>query len=611
MCGIAGIVVRRNDLDPGRIIKEMTSRVRHRGPDDEGFCVRGRVALGNRRLSIIDLSAAGHQPMEYADGRYVITYNGEIYNYLELRSELERLGFHFRSNTDTEVILAAYAAWGRACLTRFNGMWAFAIYDRDEGLIFAARDRFGIKPFYYVVTERCFAFGSEIRQLLPLLPSVNADPTTISNFLLTGHPVQSPETFFARVSSLLPGHRLAYDVEADHLAIDQYYSLMERVNAVESVPEGEVIPKFRERFEDAVRLRLRSDVRVGTCLSGGLDSSSVALIAAQMYEPISNEPFSAITAVSEDPRNSEEAYAREVVEGGSLNWVKVRPTYEDFRELLGHVVRHQEEPFGSPSICMQAFVMRAAREHGVVVLLDGQGGDETLLGYGNRYYPAYCVSLWREAGALGVLQRTMASMRNGSGMKPWEFPAHLIYALIPAARYLYYRQRSNFLWAPPPLPDWMSRFAAACLDVRALQVLEVETTALPPLLRYEDKNSMAFSIETRLPFLDYRLVEMAIALSPHLKMRDGWTKWILREAMNDVLPPGIAWRRNKMGFEAPTEMWLIRHFEEMTGKIRESSLIKHLCDVDHLMRRLPGLSRNRQWRLYNVALWEEEFGVQS
>jgi asparagine synthase (glutamine-hydrolysing) len=611
MCGIAGIVVRKNSLDPEQVVKEMTSRVRHRGPDDEGFCVRGRVVFGHRRLSIIDLSAAGHQPMAYADGRYVITYNGEIYNYVELRSELQALGFRFRSNTDTEVILAAYVAWGRACLARFNGMWAFALHDRDENLVFAARDRFGVKPFHYVVTERCFAFGSEIRQLLPLLPSVGANSTKVLNFLLTGVHAQSPETCFEQVHNLLPGHWLAYDVEADRCTIGRYYALSERVNGVETVPEADAIRQFRAGFEDAVRLRLRSDVRVGTCLSGGLDSSSVALVAAQMYKAGSNRPFSAITAVSEDPRNSEEAYAREVVEAGSLDWVRTRPTYEDFCGLLGHVVKHQEEPFGSPSVCMQAFVMRAARENGVVVLLDGQGGDETLLGY-DRYYPAYCVSLWRDGGARSVLQGVRGAMRSNANMQPWRFAAYVVFVLAPAARYLYYRQRNSFLAAPPPLPDWISQFASASRrDIRALQVLEVETVGLPSLLRYEDKNSMAFSVEARLPFLDYRLVEKAIALAPRLKMRDGWTKWMLRQAMSDLLPPQIAWRRNKIGFEAPTEMWLARHIEVMTEQIRGSALLSRLCDADRLMRRFRGLDRNTQWRLYSLALWEETFGVEA
>jgi asparagine synthase (glutamine-hydrolysing) len=610
MCGIAGIVVRRNSLDPWQVVKEMTRRVRHRGPDDEGFCQRGRVAFGHRRLSIIDLSAAGHQPMEFGDGRYVITYNGEIYNYLELRSELQALGYRFRSNTDTEVILAAYAAWGQACLSRFNGMWAFAIHDRNEDLIFAARDRFGVKPFHYILTERCFAFGSEIGQLLPLLPSVGATSMLVTNFLLSGGQPQSPQTFFAQVSNLLPGHWLAYDVAADRCTLGRYYNLMDRVNAVETLSEADAIDGFRESFEDAVRLRLRSDVRVGTCLSGGLDSSSIALVAARMYRAGSNRPFSAITAISEDPRNSEEGYARQVVAAGSLDWITVRPTYEDFRDLLATVVERQEEPIGSPSPYMQAFVMRAARENGVVVLLDGQGGDETLLGY-DGYYPAYCVSLWREAGARGLLQAIAASARSNDNMAPWRLASHLAFALCPWARGLYYRQRRGLLASPPALPDWIRRFAAACWDVRALQVLEIETTGLPLLLRCEDKSSMAFSIETRLPFLDYRLVEKSIALAPRLKMRDGWTKFVLRRAMSEVLPPEIAWRRNKIGFEAPTAMWLARHLDAMFEQVRGSPLLARICDLDRLVRRYRRLGWRTQWRLYSLALWAETFAITS
>jgi asparagine synthase (glutamine-hydrolysing) len=608
MCGIAGIVVRRNSLDSWGLIKEMTRRVRHRGPDDEGFCRRGRVALGHRRLSIIDLSAAGHQPMESGDGRFVITYNGEIYNYLELRSELQALGHRFRSNTDTEVILAAYAAWGRACLTRFNGMWAFAIHDRDEDLIFAARDRFGVKPFHYVLTERCFAFGSEIGQLLPLLPAVAATSMMVANFLLSGAQAQSQETFFDGVLNLLPGHWLAYDVAAGRCTLGRYYNLLERVSAVETGSEADAIDGFRDCFEDAVRVRLRSDVRVGTCLSGGLDSSSVALVAARMYRFGSNRPFSAITAISEDARNSEEAYAREVVATGGLDWIRVRPSYEDFRRGLATVVKHQEEPFASMSPCMQAFVMRAAQENGVVVLLDGQGGDETLLGY-ERYYPAYCVMAWREEGARGLSRAIAASARSNANMAPWRLASHLMFALLPWARGLYYRRRRGLLAVPPALPDWIRRFAAACWDVRALQVLEVESTCLPLLLRLEDKNSMAFSIETRLPFLDYRLVEKSIALPPGLKIRDGWTKFVLRQAMSEVLPPDIAWRRNKIGFEAPTAVWLDRHREVMVEQVRGSPLLRRVCDPDRLVRRFCRLDGETQWRLYCLALWAETFAI--
>ncbi len=607
MCGIAGVVARRNSLDVSRAIKEMSYRVRHRGPDDHGHYVRGRVALGHRRLSIIDLSVGGHQPMASEDGRYVIVYNGEVYNFLELKSELMAFGFRFRSNSDTEVVLAAFAAWGSDCLARFNGMWSFAIYDEQENSIFAARDRFGVKPFYFILNESCFAFGSEIRQLLPLLDSVEANPSTLSEFLLVGEPRQSPETFFKDVSNLLPGHYLSYHVDTNRCSIERYYGLSDQLNGVDDRPDTEVLRDFREIFEDSVRLRLRSDVRVGTCLSGGLDSSSVAMVASAMHRLNSNSPFSAITAISDEPRNSEEIYAEAVIDAGSLHWIKVRPSYEDFCASLDTVVTHQEEPFASPSICMQSFVMRAARENGVVVLLDGQGGDETLLGY-DRYYIPYFVELWR-AGDFGeLLHGVRDTLQSNANMNMLRLTGYLLFGLLPSLRHRYHLYRSKHIVSSPPRPDWINSFAKACHDVRALQILEVEATSLPSLLRYEDKNSMAFSIEARLPFLDYRLVEKSIALALNMKMRAGWTKWALRQSMSDVLPHRIAWRRNKIGF-APPDQWIARHGEIMAEKVVQSVLMRRFCDLDRLRRYYSKLDPNSQWRLYSVALWEEQFGV--
>jgi asparagine synthase (glutamine-hydrolysing) len=608
MCGIAGIVARERRIDLEALIRKMTWLVRHRGPDDEGCCVRGRVALGHRRLSIIDLSAKGHQPMEFADGRYVITFGGEIYNYLELREELKGLGFGFRSDTDTEVILAAYAAWGTGCLSRFNGMWAFAIHDRDEDVVFAARDRFGVKPFYYVLTDKYFAFGSEIRQLLPLLPSTVVDSQVAANFLLTGVQVQSENTFFRDVHALPPGHFVLYRLRDDQCTIERYYNLEQRLTAFNDLPESRKVAQFRTLLEDAVRLRLRSDVRVGTCLSGGLDSSSVALIAARMHREASNTPFAAVTAISEDPGNSEEVQASTVVRAGELAWITTRPTYADFRELLPTVVIHQEEPFTTPSICLQAFVMRAAAENRITVLLDGQGADEVLLGY-MRYHAARCIELWRERGTLGVCRGLADTLRHNDEMTFARYAGYLVSGLSPAWRHFYYRRRTPVMAQRLPRPAWIDHFTSAYLDVRRLQTLEMETTHLPYLLRYEDKNSMAFGIEARLPFLDYRLVEYAIALSTDLKIRDGWTKWILRRAMSGILPQEIAWRTDKLGFEAPDELWLTRHGPEMFAKVKSSPLLRHFCKVDRLLADYHRLPPQVQFRLYSVALWEEAFNV--
>jgi asparagine synthase (glutamine-hydrolysing) len=608
MCGIAGLVARRNTIDLPCVIKEMTDRVKHRGPDDEGNYVEGRVALGHRRLSIVDLSRLGHQPMISGDGRYVITFNGEIYNFHNLRSELGELGFDFRSNTDTEVILLAYAAWGAECLSRFNGMWSFAIYDRVAETIFAARDRFGIKPFHYILNDAFFAFGSEIGQLIPLLDSVAANPQAVAEFVLTGVQSSSIGTFFRDVSSLSPGHHLIYDLRKDQCITGRYYSLTERLNGIEDRRGPDAVDHFRTVLEDSVRLRLQADVRVGTCLSGGLDSSTVALLAARIHRRASRLPFSAVTAISEDLRNSEETYAEEVVQKGALHWIRVCPRYEDFCALLPFVVRHQGEPFASPSICMQAFVMRAANENGIVVLLDGQGGDETLLGY-EKYYPAYCLALWHEGGLRRVLQGVRQIGQSNANMGHSRMAAYLLFMLFPRIRHLYYLKRSSYLARHPPLTDWTRRFAEACFDIRSLQILEVEKTTLPLLLRYEDMNSMAFSIEARLPFLDYRLVEQSISLALSLKIRDGWTKWILRTSMSDLLPHNIAWRRRKIGFAAPEDLWLSRHIGAMAGKIRQSPLIARFCKLDDLLQRFAALDRRSQWRLYSLAMWEEQFGV--
>jgi asparagine synthase (glutamine-hydrolysing) len=243
-----------------------------------------------------------------------------------------------------------------------------------------------------------------------------------------------------------------------------------------------------------------------------------------------------------------------------------------------------------------------------VVLLDGQGGDETLLGY-DRYYAPYFLALWRQNGVRGMLKGMRASVQNNQNLAVWRLAAYVVFGLVPAARHSYYRWRNRYLSTAIALPEWIRCVAAASWDVRDLQVLEVQKTGLPPLLRYEDKNSMAYAIETRLPFLDYRLVEKTIALAPDLKIRNGWTKYVLRKAMGDVLPSDIAWRRNKIGFEAPTEIWLTRHLDKMTREVCGSPFLRRICDEKRLQAEFPSLDRNTQWRLYSLGLWEQAFGV--
>jgi asparagine synthase (glutamine-hydrolysing) len=603
VCGIFGLVNKTGPVDADKVDR-LTDLVAHRGPDGRGVRIDGNVGLGHRRLAIIDLSEDGAQPMRHPGYPIWITYNGEIYNYLELRTELEALGFTFRTASDTEVLLTAYLCWGEKCLDRFNGMWAFAIHDERNNTLFCARDRFGVKPFYYVNTDKEFAFGSEIRQLLPLIETRVAEDDLVNDFLVCGLSDHTNRTFFTGVEKLPSGHLLRVDISTGQIETDRYYSLCRHSMAVD---ENKAPNLVRELLEDATRLRLRSDVRVGTCLSGGLDSSTVATLAAKHYSLNSSGAFFAITAVSQQASNNEERYAAEVATKSGLNWLRTEPTYEEFASTAETLLDVQEEPFGGPSIMMQYEVMKTARSNGVIVLLDGQGGDETLLGY-HRYYAAWLLDHLKRDGISGFLSAFRAAMH--AGIPPQRLIMYLLGASSGGIRSAFYRWRYNFL-KKPELPESLRRFARATHDAPAMQVLEITETNLPMLLRFEDKNSMRFGIETRLPFLDYRFVELALALPTRVKLNKGWTKWPLRGAAQGILPASICWRKDKIGFAAPDQIWLTRHSPVMYAKVIDSALLARYVDMEVLKKRFHRLDLGMRWRLYCVALWGELFRVEA
>lgn len=608
MCGIAGYISTKADDRLREVIQAMTDSVSHRGPDGEGVFVEGNVALGHRRLAIIDLSELGAQPMIDHDTGCVIVYNGEIYNYIEVRNELASRGCAFRSHSDTEVILKAYDVWGADCVSRFNGMWAFAIHDRRKNVLFCSRDRFGVKPFYFAQVDGGFAFGSEIRQLLPLLDRIAADTRMLAGFLVSRVAEREDSTFYSKVRKLPGGHNLILDLGTGRHTVNRFYRLEPR-RELASVSLEDGVREFRALLEDAVRLRLRSDVRVGTCLSGGLDSSSIASLAARQYSSKAEAAFSAITAISEDPSTDESQFAKQVVDASRLDWIRLRPTYEDFRSSLSEAVEAQEEPFASASVIMQFFVMRAARRAGVPVLLDGQGGDEALLGY-ERYFADYCLQLaksGRFGACAGFLGGLLANGRKGT-----------MRSLLLNLAYFHAGHLRSVSGASQRL--FKARFESAARDDMAsqrrypdlfsLQRLEIESTNLPVLLRYEDKNSMWHSIETRLPFLDYRLVEFALSIDAAIKLKDGWSKFILRKAMEREMPPQIVWRNNKFGFEAPESRWMGAHASAARAAIQSSDLLSAVCEKGTLSdasfeRLKPGI----RWRLMSVALWAQSFGV--
>lgn len=598
MCGISGIINRTGSPVSEEEIRSINDLIVHRGPDAEGYFFAHSFAFGHRRLSILDLSEAGSQPMAYMD-RYTITYNGEIYNYIELKEELVALGYEFLSRTDTEVILAAYDCWGQACVSRFNGMWAFAVYDQERQMIFCSRDRFGIKPFYYTETADCFVFCSEIKQALAMRPRNVANLPLLVDYLVLRLSEHTSETFFADVHTLRGGHNLVYDLSNHQFEVQRFYQL-ESDEALAAEDEAGAVERYRALLEDSVRLRLRSDVKVGTCLSGGLDSSSIAAIASAKHAEQSEQPFTAITAASTNPANDESDYAQLVAHKSGLDWNLTKPSSDDFLKIAEELVRVQEKPFGGPSLVMQYYVFRKAKDLGCKVMLDGQGGDETLLGY-ERYYVAYILSLPFARAVVAFFH----SSRN-SRLKIRQILFYLVYFLFAGARKTYLRRRNHFLkreYLDGVSWDWLQRRSTANRDLVELQKLEIASVQLPHLLRYEDRNSMAHSIESRLPFIDYRLVELALSLPDEFKIRDGWTKYLLRKSAEPYLPTEVTWRRSKFGFDAPASDWLRDNSESIQRTIDASPLVAELT------RRTTDLSDTSRWTLFFIAMWERVYEV--
>jgi asparagine synthase (glutamine-hydrolysing) len=604
MCGISGLISKdRTELQKD-LLQKMNELISHRGPDADGFYYWNNIGLGHRRLSILDLSQGGNQPMHYLD-KYTIVYNGEIYNYLEIKEELIGLGYNFKSATDTEVILAAYDCWADKCLDKFNGMWAFAILNKLNNEVFCSRDRFGIKPFYYTDNGEYFAFGSEIKQLLPLQHCIKADREILIEYLLTNIDNHSEKTYFEGIFTLLPGHSMRVSLTDYKIQIQQYYSLYNRVrpNNNELIDET---ASLKAILKSSVNLRLRSDVTVGTCLSGGLDSSAISAIASKEYVDKTNKKFTAIHARSSERETDESGYAKEVASYYDMDLHIVTPKTEDFVQLVDEVVYTQEEPFGSPSMFMGYHVFQKAKELGCKVMLNGQGGDEVLLGY-ERYYTSYLYSLsfYRRIKEL-ILQA------NNSGLS---YKDSFLYYLYFSS----YRIRKAKLIRESLIKrELLESNSFAVLkesvesfkDIYKLQKLEVSTIQLPHLLRYEDRNSMRHSIETRLPFLDYRLVEASLSMKPEHKIRNGWTKFILRKALEGILPASVIWRKNKLGFNAPEKTWLNYHEAKMKEEIAQSKLLKEIVDIDKLLNIFSSISLKNKWKYYNVAVWERVYKVQ-
>lgn len=607
MCGISLAINKDNFAVNNAVIEAMNNAIVHRGPDGSGYYFGSNFAFGHRRLSIIDISDEANQPMAYGE-RYHIIYNGEIYNYKELRRELVAHDMSFSTVSDTEVVLAAYAFWGADCVKHFNGMWSFALYDKKEDILFCSRDRFGIKPFYYSVHGSFFYAASEIKQLLPFFSECKANLEVLIDYLVYDFLEHTDETFFCGIQRLPAGHNLIYDLKEHTFFIERYYNLSDRVAAIaEKEGEEKIAKHYRELLENSIELRLRSDVMVGTCLSGGLDSSSVAAIAARKYK--TDSPFTAITAKSSESEFDESSYAMDVATHCKLDLKVICPHTEDFITLMDTVVMTQEEPFCGPSIFMQYFVMQTARKNGCKVMLDGQGGDETLLGY-ERYYPAAYYEIAKNDGIGAVLGLIMQSRKNNAIMSFGNMAKYLLGCFLPTVRRQYAFKKCDFLKTKYQLEtSFFELLASKYKSVRDLQIFEIERSNLPALLKYEDKNSMAHSVEARLPLIDYRLVEYALTIDCREKMKAGWTKYVLRKAMINVLPENVRLRKAKLGFNAPDKTWLSAYEQEMKNEVISSKILQEITKMDRLSAEFEKLGTRLQWRLFNIVKWEKLFHV--
>jgi asparagine synthase (glutamine-hydrolysing) len=602
MCGISGII-NKKDIPVHKVeIKAINDLIIHRGPDSEGYYFGPCLSFGHRRLSILDITSSGNQPMSYLD-RYWITYNGEIYNYIEIRDELVLCGYKFASGTDTEVILAAYDKWESDCLTHFNGMFAFVIHDKEKNILFFARDRFGIKPLYYKEDDTKFVFGSEIKQLLNPKGSNIVSQDVLLEYMLTHVDNHTRETYFKDVFSFPSSHYMIYNLKNHTKSFFRYYEL--KVDeSIKRLSEESLIEKFKETFVRAINIRLRSDVKVGTCLSGGLDSSAISYIASGMYNTKSKERFIAVNAKSTDAYNDESDFAKIVAEKIGLDLKIVTPHYDDFVKVIDEVIYTQEEPFGSPSMFMGWYVFKMANNLNCKVMLNGQGGDEILLGY-DRYYAA--TFDWRNI--FSSAKQIFLQYKN-SRLSFFKTLGYFIYFLNAPLRVRRLKMKSLLKkeYKDERYFNNIRQIAKSFKNPETLQILEITKLQLPHLLRYEDRNSMRHSIETRLPFLDYNLVELAISLPINLKIKEGWTKVILRKAIDGVLPDEIVWRKNKFGFESPSS-WISQHSSKMLLEIKDSKILNNYCEMNTLIREFNGLSDVDKWLYFSIARWEKVYNV--
>jgi len=572
MCGIFGGIASRGKFDAssfGRFVR-LTELVHYRGPDDSGHLAidmesgpvrpgeRFDIFLGHRRLAILDLSPAGHQPMPDNNGRWIV-FNGEIFNYVELRQELQLMGHRFETGSDTEVILHIYDQYGEDGFEKLNGMWAFALVDIPRRRVVLSRDRFSIKPLYLTSIGENIFFASEIKQLLPLAPSLEINAEVMCTFLAQGLLDHSGETFFRGITQVPPKTNVVVDLAHGEIRHKPYWDYTGTPNC----RPDEALECFRELLIDSVRIRLRSDVRIGLLLSGGLDSSTLAVIA----QPLAKQDFETFSVISEEQRYTEDNFITALTSARSMSNRKLVLKPFHIFETLEEAIYHHDEPFGQFSVIAHYKLLQLVKQQSdVVVLLSGQGGDETLLGY-LKFFIFYLRDLVRQRKYASAAQQLLSSILQRTCARQL--------TLGEARRYVPFLNRYRKVIRRQPVFVPLSSFRT----VSERQKLDIDKYSVPALAHYEDRTSMANSLELRYPYLDHRIVDFAVNLPTESKIQNGWTKYILRQSFPE-LPARIRWRRDKQGFTTPEAHWLKHEFRATIADMFKKSRLGELGILD-------------------------------
>jgi asparagine synthase (glutamine-hydrolysing) len=598
-------------------VERMADSLFHRGPDDSGIYLDASVGMGFRRLSILDLSEAGHQPMVTADQQYVLVFNGEIFNYLELRAELITLGYEFRSSGDSEVLLAAYREWGRECLAKLNGMWAFVIYDRRRRCLFGSRDRFGVKPLYVSRVDGVVQFASEIKALRAsgyLRTGINWK--TAAAFLLEGRLDSQAETFYEGIEEIPPGS--GFEVGLDGTWQQWLFWSLESLSP--TIVENPA-DTFADLFEDSVRIRMRSDVPVGVCLSGGLDSTAIICAAARQQGEGGARSREALQAFCYMAKEFDESrYIADTLAQthAQLRQLETSPSelWSDLQKLLWF----QDEPVHTMTAVVGYQLMRLAASHGIRVVLNGQGADETIAGY-SSYFQDYWVSLIQR-GRVGDAWRAITEYSQAHGgsasqrfkeavVRCVSWKLHKVHAYRNWAQARRQARLRENRWYSHELLSYAGSGAAATPVATLSHALKqsMVSAPLPLYLRIEDRNSMAHSVEARLPFLDYRLVSFVCGLPDEWKVRGPWNKYVLREGMRGRMPESVRGRVDKMGFPTASKKWFAHDLYEPLRDVLASQTVRER-GIYNAKVILADLERHRKGeadfanRLFHIAEFE-------